>query len=320
MRPRILVTRKIPECGIELLREKYEVEVWSDPMPPPRDELIRLVAGCAGILSMLSETMDGQVLDAAGSQLRGVANYAVGYNNIDVAAAKSRGIQVGNTPDVLTDATADIAVGLVLAATRRFQEGIRNVQNLEWKTWEPLGFIGHDIAGATLGIVGMGRIGQATARRLHFGWNMPVIYTSRHPKEETDKELGAKRVSLDELLERSDVVSIHTDLNSETKHLFSADKFARMKKNAVLINTARGGVVDQNALYEALRAQTIFAAGLDVTDPEPLPSDSLLRTLANCTILPHIGSATVTARNKMSNMAAENLIAAIENRPMKHSV
>lgn len=320
MRPRIFVSRQLPESGISLLRNQFEVDVWPDNMPPSRSELLKRVVGCAGILSLLSDAIDGEVMDAAGPSLKGVANFAVGYNNIDVAAATQRGIQIGNTPDVLTDATADIAVGLALASGRHFREAIRNVDQLEWKTWEPMYLLGQDFSKQTLGIVGMGRIGAAVARRLHGGWSMRVIYTSRSPKPEIDRELNATRVELDELLQQSDVVSVHTDLNPATKQLFTDREFGLMKPNATFVNTARGGVVNQTALFDALRSQTIFAAGLDVTDPEPLPDDNPLRTLPNCIILPHIGSATFTARNRMSVMAAENLIAAISGKRMQYSV
>ncbi len=320
MPKRIFITRRIPACGVELLRKQFDVDVWSGELPPAKEVLQERVRGVDGILSLLSDPIDGEVMDAAGSQLKAVANFAVGYNNIDVAAAKARNIQVGNTPDVLTDATADIAVGLILAAARRFQESIDQVRSLEWKTWEPLGLIGQDLLGATLGIVGMGRIGRAVADRLHGGWKMRVLYTSRNPKPEIERELNAESVSLEELLRRSDFVSLHTDLNVRTKHLMNAERFSLMKPNAVLVNTARGGIIDQNALYDALERKRIFAAGLDVTDPEPLPDASPLRKLSSCTILPHIGSATEKARNLMATMASENLIAALNDRPMPYAV
>jgi glyoxylate reductase len=316
MRPRVFVTRRIPECGLELLRSQFDVDVWPGPMPPSRPELLKHVVGCSGLLSLLSDAIDDEVMAAAGPSLRAIANFAVGYNNIDVAAAKRR----GNTPDALTDATADIAVTLALCAARQIQDSIRVVQSLEWKTWEPLGLIGQDIVGKTLGIVGMGRIGFAVSKRLHHGWNMKVLYTARSAKQDANRQLGATQVSLDELLQSSDIVSIHTDLNDGTKHLFSKAQFEAMKPTAVLVNTARGGVIDQQALYEALHSRAIFAAGLDVTDPEPLPAESPLRRLSNCIILPHIGSATTDARNKMATMAAENLVAGLNGQAMRHPV
>ncbi len=310
MRNKIFVTRIIPDAGLKLLREQFDVDVWQEFLPPNREALLSRVQGAVGLLSLLSDRIDTEVMDAAGPQLRGIANFAVGFNNIDVAAAIARGIAVGNTPDVLTDATADTAVGLVIAAVRHFQSSILQVRNLQWKTWEPIGQLGHDLNGKTLGIVGMGRIGAAVARKLVGGWGMKVVYTSRSPKPEIDKEFSATRVSLEQLLSQSDVISLHTDLNEQTKHMISHREFAIMKPNAVIVNTARGGVVDQDALYSALKSKVIFAAGLDVTDPEPLPADSPLRELDNCTILPHIGSATFEARDRMAVMAAQNLIAA----------
>lgn len=316
MTDRVFVTREIPKAGIELLSQHVECDVWPGAMPPTREQLLEHSRGCSGLLTMLSDSIDGELMDAIGDQLKVVCNYAVGYNNIDVAAAEERDVRVGNTPDVLTDATADLAVTLLLAAARRVPEGIRNVTDLEWKTWEPLGFIGCDLRNATVGIVGMGRIGFATAERLRGGWGMNVIYTARTEKPDADQQLGAERVEFDELLHRSDYISIHTDLNAATKHLFDARAFGKMKSNAVLVNTARGGVIDQDALAAALRDQTIFAAGLDVTDPEPLPDHSSLRALPNCVILPHIGSATQKTRDDMAEIAARNILAGLKQQEL----
>ena len=259
-------------------------------------------------------------LDAAGAGLKGVANFAVGYNNIDVEAATLRGVAIGNTPGVLTDATADTAVGLMIAAGRCFLPAVRNVSELQWRNWEPMMFLGQEFRGKTVGIVGMGRIGSAVAERLHFGWGMKVIYTSRTDKEEVDQRLGAKRVELETLLQESDVISLHTSLQKETRGMIGRTQFALMKPSAILINTARGEVIDQAALFEALKSRRLFAAGLDVTDPEPLPTDSPLRELDSCIILPHLGSATFQARSRMSIMAAENLIAAIGGVPMPYGL
>jgi len=319
-RPRVFVTRQIPMPGIELLRSHFDVDIWPDPLPPSSEQLRSRSQGVFGLLTLLSDTVDASLMDAAGPSLRAIANFAVGYNNIDIEEATRRSIAVGNTPDALTDATADIAVGLVLAAARHFQQSILQVRALEWKTWEPLGLLGQDLRGKTLGIIGMGRIGGAVARTLVRGWDMKLLYTARSDKPRIDSELVGRRVPLEELLSTSDVISIHTDLNPSTKHLINRDTLSMMKPNAVLVNTARGGVIDQGALYEALHSKKIFAAGLDVTDPEPLPSDSRMRELSNCTILPHIGSATFVARNTMSIMAANNLIAAFNGQPMPHAV
>lgn len=320
MTAKVFVARQIPASGLERIQAHTECVVWPERLPPDRDQLIRLSVGCDGVLTLLSDVIDAHFFDAVGPQLKVVSNFAVGYNNIDIAEATRRGIAVGNTPDVLTDATADIAVALLLAAARGIKEGIDNVVTHQWQTWEPMGFIGQDLAGKTLGIVGMGRIGQATARRLHFGWGMKVLYTSRSLKLDAERELKASRVSFQQLLTESDFISVHTDLNPATQHLFDATAFHLMKPTAVLINTSRGGVIDQTALHAALSSGQIFAAGLDVTDPEPLPADSRLRELSNCVIVPHIGSGTVSARNAMSDIAADNLLAGIRGQPLRHAV
>lgn len=319
-KPPIYVARKIPEVGLDLLRQQAIVRLHEGNLPPTRDELLRGVAGCVGILSLLSDRIDSEVFDAAGSELTVVSNFAVGTNNIDVAEAKRRGIAVGNTPDVLTDATADIAVSLLLAVARRMKQGARAVEEGQWKTWEPRGWIGLDLAGKTLGIVGMGRIGEAVARRLWGGWQMQVVYTARHPKPELDCRWGARHVELPELLSTSDFVSLHVPLTPETHHMLDARALSLMKPTSVLINTARGEVVDQDALLQALRGRRLFGAGLDVCTPEPLPLDSPLLQLDNCFILPHIGSATVDTRNAMAERAANNLLAGIHKKPLPFPV
>ncbi|MEZ6087410.1 MAG: D-glycerate dehydrogenase [Pirellulaceae bacterium] len=317
---KVFVTRRIPEVGLQRLTSFCECDVWPDRLPPPRNELLSRSSGCDGVLTLLSDGIDAEFFDHVGPQLKVVSNFAVGYNNIDVREASRRSIAVGNTPGVLTDATADIAVGLMLAAARCMREGIENVSAKDWKTWEPTGFIGQDLVGKTVGIVGMGRIGSAVARRLHFGWGMPVLYTSRHSKPDIDRSLSARRVEFAELLATSDFISVHTDLNAETAGLFGSEAFHRMKSNAVFVNTARGGVVDEDALYDALQSRRIFAAGLDVTDPEPLAETSPLRTMPNCVILPHIGSGTTHSRDAMATIAADNLIAGLQGRPLPHGV
>lgn len=320
MLPKVFVTRQIPEAGLAEIQAVSDCHVWPGNMPPSADELRQHSSGCTGILTLLSDNIDTAFFDAVGPQLKVVSNFAVGYNNIDIAEAHRRGILVGNTPDVLTDATADIAVALLLAAARSLREGIATVVERRWQTWEPMGFIGQDLAGKTIGIVGMGRIGQATARRLYGGWGMQVLYTSRSPRVEVETELNAKQVSFEQLLEQSDFVSVHTDLNPATSSMFDQSAFGRMKPNAVFVNTSRGGVVDQDALHDALISGQIFAAGLDVTDPEPLAEDSPLRSLPNCVIVPHIGSGTVSSRNAMARIAADNLIAGLTGKPLRHSV
>lgn len=314
--PRVFVSRQLPEIGLRRLQQLTDCTVWPGQMPPPRGDLLAGVRGCSGIVSLLSDTIDAEVLDAAGPGLKVVSNFAVGVNNIDLAEAARRGIAVGNTPDVLTDATADIAVALLLAAARHVQTAADSVRRGEWKTWEPTGWLGCDLVGKTLGIVGMGRIGAAVARRLAGGWGMRVLYTSRSEKRLSDLPT-AHRVPLDELLGSSDFVSLHTDLSPETRGLINRDRLSLMKPTAVLVNTSRGGVIDQDALVEALAAGRLMAAGLDVTDPEPLPADHPLVNLPNCIILPHIGSATIASRNAMAEICVDNLLAGLFGKPLR---
>jgi glyoxylate reductase len=318
-RPKVFVARRIPEVALDAIRAVCDTDVWPEQLPPPADELARRVRDCDGLVSLLTDRVDGALLDAA-PKLKVVSNFAVGYNNVDVAACTARGVCVGNTPGVLTDATADIAVTLLLAAARSIGSGIDDAKNGRWLTWEPLGWMGQDLVGRTLGIVGMGRIGFATAKRLHHGWGMKVLYTARGPKADAERELSAKRVELDELLAQSDYVSVHADLNPTTKGLFGAEQFAKMKRTAVFVNTSRGPLVNQPALADALRRGVIFAAGLDVTDPEPLLPDHELYSLPNCVIVPHIASATPDTRNAMARLCANNLLAGVKGEPLPNWV
>jgi glyoxylate reductase len=318
-RPRVFVARQIPQVALDMLAAECDLTVWPDRLPPPADELRKRVAGCDGLISILTDKVDAALLDAAPT-LKVVSNFAVGVNNVDLAACTARKIPVGNTPGVLTDATADIAVTLLLAAARRLGESSTDAKEGRWVTWEPTGWLGCDLVGRTLGIVGMGRIGFATAKRLHHGWGMKVLYTARTPKPDADTELNAERVELNELLGRSDFVSVHADLNPTTKGMFGAEQFAKMKRTAVFVNTARGPHVDQVALAHALRTGTIFAAGLDVTDPEPLPSSHELFSLPNCVIAPHIASATTDTRNAMARLCAANLLAGVKGERLPHCV
>ena len=318
-RPKVFVSRRIPDEGLNRIAAACDVDLWPHQLPPPYDTLRDRVKDCDGLVSLLTDRVDGQLLDAA-PRLKVVSNYAVGFNNVDVPASTGRGVCVGNTPGVLTDATADTAVLLLMAAARRLGESAADAREGRWLTWEPLGWLGQDLAGRTLGIVGMGRIGFAVARRLHHGWGMKVLYTEQVQRTEADREFGARRVELDELLAESDFVSAHVDLNPSTKGMFGAAKFQTMKRTAVFVNTARGPLVDQAALAEALRAGTIFAAGLDVTDPEPLPPDHELYQLPNCVIVPHIASATVGTRDAMARICAENLLAGVRGESLPHWV
>jgi glyoxylate reductase len=304
---KVFVTRRLPFDALDRLRDAHEVDEWPGNMPPAPEELRAGVADAEGLLSLVTDRIDTGVLDAA-PRLRAIANMAVGTDNIDLEAAAARGIPVGNTPDVLTDATADIALALLLALARRVVTGAAKVRGGEWRTWEPAGDLGADLAGATLGIVGWGRIGQAVARRAE-GFGMEVVHSSR-----------SSGIALEELLARADFVSLHTPLTEATRRLIDADALARMKPTALLVNTSRGGVVDQGALRDALHAGTIAGAALDVTEPEPLPADDPLLDAPNLLVVPHVGSATVRTRAKMAAMAVDNLLAALDGRPMPHQV
>jgi glyoxylate reductase len=310
VKPKVFVSRVLPEAGLSKIKEHTDAEVWADPLPPPYAVLRQKVAGCDGLVSLLTDKIDAALLDAA-PRLKVVSNFAVGFNNIDVAAATARGVAVGNTPGVLTDATADMAFCLLIAAARRVVEGHRYTLSGQWKTWEPVGHLGQDLVGRTLGVVGMGRIGYALAKRCHAGWDMKVLYHDVYKSEKAEKDLGARQVDFDTLLRESDFVSVHTDLNEKTRGMFSAEQFRKMKRTAVFVNSARGPLVDQKALYEALKNGTIFSAGLDVTDPEPPAATDPLLQLPNVVIAPHIASATVGTRNAMAEICASNLIAGL---------
>ena len=302
------MARVIPDEGLDPIREATELDLWTDELPPPRDELLRRVAGVDGLLSLLTDRVDDELLDAAGAQLKVVSNYAVGFDNIDVAACTRRRIPAGNTPGVLTETTADLAFALLMAAARRIDEGSRYVRAGNWRTWGPLLLLGVDVHGATLGVVGFGRIGREMAKRAG-GFGMRVLYHDvQRGTEDDERALHATHVDLDTLLAEADFVTLHVNLTDETHHLIDAGALARMKPTAVLVNTSRGPVVDHAALHEALRDRRIFAAALDVTDPEPLPADSPLLGLDNCLVVPHIASASRVTRGRMAAIAAENLL------------
>jgi glyoxylate reductase len=310
-RPKVFVARRIPDEGLEPVHAAADAVVWPDELPPPRDELLRAVAGCDGVLTLLTDRVDDEFLDAAGPSLRVVSNYAVGFDNVDVPACTRRGIPVGNTPGVLTETTADLAWALMMAAARRLPEGDRYVRAGQWKTWGPLLLLGPDVHGGTLGIVGFGRIGQAVARRAQ-GFGMTILYHDVHRAEAAvETAYGATFLSLEDLLARSDFVSLHVNLTPETRGLMNAEKLGWMKPTAVLVNTSRGPVIDQAALADALRSGGLFAAALDVTDPEPIAADDPLLSLDNCLVVPHIASASRATRAKMAEMAAANLLAGL---------
>ena len=317
-KPKIFVTRIIPDKGLDMVRNFCDVDLWGDELPPSRGELMRRVQGVDGILSLLTDRIDGEVMDAAGEGLKVISNHAVGFDNVDVDAATARRIPVGNTPDVLTDATADFAFTLMMSAGRRVLEADRFVRQGKWKTWSPLLLLGAELHGATLGLAGFGRIGRAVAKRA-MGFDMRVIYYDpNEPKPEPG--IQASRVDFETLLAESDFLSLHTPLTADTRHLIDSAALSKMKPTAVLVNTSRGPVVDTDALYDALKEKRIFAAGLDVTEPEPLPADHPLLTLENVTVMPHIASASTRARDQMSWMAAQNLIAGLKGERLPNCV
>jgi glyoxylate reductase len=306
---KVFVTRIIPDEGLKLILENCDAEVWQEETPPPKEIIIDKIKDCEGILTLLTDKIDAEIMDRA-PKLRIISNYAVGYDNIDVKSATQRGIMVTNTPGVLTETTADLAFALILATARRIVEADKFTRSGKWKSWGPMLFLGRDVYGATLGIIGLGRIGQAVARRAK-GFNMKVIYYSRKRKEDVERELGVEYRELRSLLREADIVSIHTPLTEETYHLIGEKELSLMKPTAILINTARGAVVDQKALYKALKERRIFGAGLDVYEKEPIDADDPLLELDNVVLLPHIGSASVETRGRMARMAAENLLAGL---------
>ena len=316
-KPRVFVSRRIPEASLRPLMQECDVEIWEDELPPPYEKLLEKVEGKDGIISLLTDRIDAHLMDVAGPQLKVISQYAVGVDNIDLKAATDRCIVVGHTPGVLTESTADLAFGLLMAAARRIVEGAEYVKAGKWRTWHPLLLLGNDVHGATLGIVGMGRIGQAVARRAA-GFGMKVLYYNRTPKRVEIPNVDARQVDLETLLRESDFVSIHTPLTEETRHMIGRRELAMMKPTAVLVNTARGAVVDTDALYEALKDGRIGYAALDVTDPEPLPPDHPLLTLPNVVVVPHIGSASTTARTRMGDLAVANLLAVLSGKRPPH--
>ena len=313
---KIVVTGKIPEVALEKLKKSHEVISWGEETPISRDELLKRVSGANVIVSLLTEKIDEEVLTSAGNDLKAVCNVAVGYNNIDVAACKNKNVLVTNTPGVLTDATADIAMALILMTTRRLSEGERVIRNQDPWAWGMFYMLGSSIQNQTLGIVGMGQIGIATALRAK-SFGMKIIYTRRNRLDEKiEKELSAQYVSLDDLLQQSDIVSLHCPYSTETHHLISDAQLSKMKKTSYLINTARGPIVNEEALANALINKTIAGAGLDVYENEPKVNDKLLK-LDNVVLLPHLGSATVETRTAMATTAANNALEILSgNKPL----
>ena len=308
MASKVFISRRIPQKGVDILRNAgLEVKVWGSSIPPTNQELSEHAANADALICMLSDAIDEPFL-LKNKHLKVISNYAVGFNNININVATNLGIAVGNTPEVLTDATADFAFALMLGVARKLLEGNRTILDGKWKNWEPMGHLGLEIKNRTLGIVGMGRIGQEMAKRCFGAYNMKILYHSNTPKPEAEKNLNAKKVTFDELLANADVVSVHCSLNEKTRNLFNEEAFAKMKRNAIFINTARGEVHDQAALTKALQKGQIWGAGLDVTNPEPMQPNDTLFHLPNVLITPHIGSATIETRTDMASIAALNII------------
>jgi glyoxylate reductase len=316
MAEKVLVTREIPDAGLSVL-ERFDVTVLSESRPG-REELLEAVSGAAGILATVTEKIDAELMDAAGDELKVVANMAVGYDNVDLEAANERGVVVTNTPEVLNETTADTAFMLMLAAARRLGEAERLLRSGGWDAWGPKQLTGPDVWGKTLGIVGFGRIGQALTRRAK-GFAMDIAYHDQYRNQDAERELGARYLDLEELLRASDFVSIHTPLTPETTHLIGAKELSSMKREAVLVNTSRGPVVDEAALADALAESRIFAAGLDVYENEPEVHPKLLE-LENVVLAPHIGSASIETRDKMAALAAENLVTVLRGEQPKTPV
>jgi glyoxylate reductase len=313
-RPRVFVSRIIPDEGLQLIVDQTDADVWQDELPPPRDELLRRVAGKDGILTLVTDSVDDELLDRAGPQLKVVSNYAVGFDNIDIAACTRRGIAVGNTAGVLTETTADAAFALLMSAARRIPEAYDYVRDGKWRTWGPMLLLGPDLHHATIGILGFGRIGREVAKRAR-GFDMQVLYYDVYPASpEEEERLGARRASLDEVLAESDFITLHVNLTPETHHLINRETLAKMKPTAMLVNASRGPVVDSDDLYDALKNGVIAAAALDVTEPEPIPHDHKLLSLSNCLIVPHIASGSVATRGKMASVAAQNLLAGLQKQ------
>ena len=316
--PLVAITRPIPDAGPALLRDAFEIRQWEDELPPSPQELNTLLEDVDGAITLVNDTIDAELLDRRPS-LKVISNFAVGYDNIDVDAATERGIAVCNTPGVLTDATAELAFALMIATARRIPEGVDHVRDGKWKTWGPLLLLGPNLTNATVGIIGFGRIGQAFAR-MTTGFGMKILAYDRTPETKDTTGLDVTFVDLDQLLRESDFVSLHVAYTPETHHLIGTRELKAMKETAILVNAARGPVVDTDALTEALRNGDILGAGLDVTDPEPLPADHPLVSLPNCTVVPHIGSATTESRTAMATLAAKNLRAVLTGERPEHIV
>jgi glyoxylate reductase len=312
-KPKVYVTRELPERGLRIIKERFDTEVWPEYAPPPKKTIIEKAKNVDALATLLSDKIDSEVFDAA-PKLKMVAQLAVGFDNIDVQEATKRGIYVSNTPEVLTDTTADFAWALLMAVARRIVEADKYVRTGEWKVgWHPSMLQGRDVHGTTIGVVGAGRIGYAVARRAK-GFGMKILYYDVIPRPEMEKDFDAKRVDLDTVFKESDFISIHVPLMKETQHLVNSERLRLMKKTAYLINNSRGPVVDEKALYEALKENRIAGAGLDVFEQEPTPMDNPLLKFDNVVVAPHISSASYETRSRMAEMVAENLVAFFEGK------
>ncbi|XP_053983140.1 glyoxylate reductase/hydroxypyruvate reductase-like [Hylaeus volcanicus] len=314
-RPTVLITRPdIPKSGLSLLQEQCDIVLWDKPEPIPRSALLSKIKNVDAVYCLLTDKIDSEILNAAGPQLKVVSTMSVGVNHLDLEALKKRNIRVGYTPGILTDATAELTIGLLLATSRRLIEANRAIYKDEWKAWSPTWMCGPGLSGSTVGIVGLGRIGMQVARILKSFNVAKILYTSRSVKQEA-REFGGEKIEFDELLRKSDFVIVTTALTPETNQMFNQSAFEKMKRTAIFVNVSRGEVVDQFALTEALKKGLIRAAGLDVMTPEPIPLDSELLKLDNCVILPHIGSAATETREEMSRITAENILAVLKGTP-----
>lgn len=312
--PHVVVTRRTPGKALDDLPARYDTWVWEEDRTIPRDLLLEKVRDAVGLYAMWTERIDQELLDAA-PKLRTVSIMAVGVENADMAACTARGVSVGWIPEAVTEATADQAMALLLALSRRIVDGHRYVREGRWRDWSPLALMGHDVFGKTVGLVGFGRIGQAIARRLR-GFNMPILYHARHRRPAAEAELGAQYRDLARLLAEADIVVLILPLKPDTHHLIDAAAIARMKPGAIIVNVARGGVLDSQALYDGLASGHLGGAALDVTEPEPISPDSPLLTLDNCLIVPHTGTTTIETREQMTALCIDNLINGIEGRPL----
>ncbi|KAF9185452.1 hypothetical protein BGZ50_003043 [Haplosporangium sp. Z 11] len=322
-RQRLLVTRTLPQASQARLDKGFDgvdVVQWKEDRAIPRSELLRMAKGADGILCLLTDKIDAEVLDAAGPQLKVISTMSVGYDHVNVADLESRNIALGITPGVLTEATADTTVLLVLAAARRLREGVDAVIQGKWGTWSPTWLLGSQLTNKTVGIVGLGRIGVAVAKRLKAFGVQKFLYQGTRPKKETEKEIGGEMefVEMERLLKESDVICVCCALTDKTKNMFDYEAFSKMKSTVVFVNTARGGIVEQDGLIRALEEGKLGSVGLDVTVPEPLPQDSKLLSFPNCIVLPHIGSGTLETRTAMSEIAIENVLSGMKGQQLPH--